>query len=77
MRSSRLVSLGGLAALIGALMLIVEGAMTVSDRALGTIGDLIVWAGLALAAIGAVVLIIGMFSPVDEVPEADVLASDG
>jgi hypothetical protein len=76
MRSSRLVTLGGPAALIGALMLIVEGVMTAAGQTLGTIGDLVVWAGLGLVAIGAVALIIGMFSAGQDLPHADELAPD-
>ena len=71
--------LGGLIGLVGVVVLIVEGALALADHVLGTRGDVLVWIGLGLVAVGAALVVIALVQEPQAVADEDAAAisSDG
>jgi hypothetical protein len=51
---------GGVAALVGLVLLVLEVARTTSSNTLGSAGALLLWIGLGLFALGAIVLTVAV-----------------
>jgi hypothetical protein len=78
MDDRRLTTFGGLG-LLGVVTLVVESILALADQSLGTVGEVFVWVALALVALSAVILVVGLVqAPTDSpiVPD-DSLPLDG
>jgi uncharacterized membrane protein YwaF len=53
-RAERLFAAGGFLALVGVVLLALEVARTVGSNTLGSAGTILLWVGLGLFAVGAV-----------------------
>ena len=69
MTPARLFVAGGIAALVGLVLLVLEVARTTASNTLGSAGAMLLWIGLGLFAVGAVVLTIAVMR--DERPASD------
>lgn len=56
MRAERLFGAGGFLALIGVVLLVLEVARTLGSNTLGSTGTILLWVGLGLFAVGAVLI---------------------
>jgi hypothetical protein len=74
MSSGGMVKFGGVLGLVGAVALMVLGVLTLADRVLGTLGEIVLWLALAMVAVGAVTLFLGLLQG-DAVAEAELSES--
>jgi hypothetical protein len=71
MHPSRLSAAGGLLALVGLVLLVIEVARTLASNPLGTLGTVLLWVGVGLLAAGGLLLTFAVARDVERIDPTD------
>ena len=60
MHASRLFPVGAAAGLIGLVLVVLETTRALTDNVLGSLGEILLWVGVGLVVLGAVLLLLSV-----------------
>jgi FtsH-binding integral membrane protein len=69
--ASRLFPIGAAAGLIGLVLVVLETTRALTDNVLGSVGEILLWAGVGLVVVGALLLLLSLLRASDGGQPAD------